>query len=340
MKKKLYLLSLLSLVLVLGVFAGGQGEGTGEADTKVYEFKYAATVVEQDPRAQSMIYFKKILEEKTDRIVVENYFGGVLGNDSELFDMVKTGDVQGYRGGRYAYANPRFELMTQPFLFGTWEEAIAFLKSDLWRSICKEAEANGFYVPATAINRGFRCFTNNVRPIEKVEDFKGLKMRIPPGKIYVEMAKAFEINAQEVGITELYMALKTGVVDGQDNPLINDLSRKFYEVQKYLSITNHLINPDPMIVNLEWYESLPKDLQKVFDEAAEEHIVWTDNENAKTNDQVLAELSKYMQVNYITEENLRAFMEKAKKVYQVYIDEGILTQKDFDEVAKIRAKVK
>ncbi len=340
MNNKFFLLSLLSLVLVMGVFAAGQGETTAGTDTTVYEFKYAATAVEQDPRSQSMLYFEKVLEAKTDRIVVENYFGGVLGNDGELFDMVKTGDVQGYRGGRYAYANPRFELMTQPFLLSSWDKTIALLKSDLWKSICKEAEAQGFYIPGTAINRGFRCFTNNVKPIEKVEDFKGLKMRIPPGKIYVETAKAFEINAQEVGISELYMALKTGVVDGQDNPLINDWSRKFYEVQKYLSMTNHIINPDPMIVNLEWYESLPADLQEVFNEAVEEHIDWLNNENAKTNEQMIEQLGEHMKINYINEQSLRAFKEKAKKVYRLYIDEGILTQEDFDKVAEIIKNVK
>lgn len=335
MRRKLCLVSLLSLVLVLGAFAGPQGEKAAGEGKEVYEFKYAATAVESDPRSQSMIYFKKILEEKTDRIVVENYFAGVLGNDAELFDMVKTGDIQGYRGGRYAYANQRFELMTQPFLLSTWNEAVALSKSDLWKEIGQEAEANGFYIPGTALNRGFRCFTNNIRPIEKVEDFKGIKMRIPPGKIYVETAKAFGISAQEVEISELYMALKTGVVDGQENPLINDVSRKFYEVQKYLSISNHIINPDPMIVNLDWYKSLPADLQKIFDEAVEEHIDWLNDMNAKENEQIIDQLGKYMQVNYISKENLHAFRERAKQVYQVYINEGILTQRDFDRVTQI-----
>jgi TRAP-type C4-dicarboxylate transport system substrate-binding protein len=215
-------------------------------------------------------------------------------------------------------------------------------KSDLWHEICKEVESQGFYIPrgGTALNRGFRCFTNNVRPIEKVDDFKGLKMRIPPGKIYVETAKAFGINAQQVEITDLYMALKTGVVDGQDNPLINDLSRKFYEVQKYLSMTNHIINPDPIIVNLEWYESLPADLQKVFNEAAEAHITWTNDQNAAENEKVVEELGKYMEINYITPENLLGFKEKAKAVYQLYIDEGILRQSDFDRVTEIVKDVK
>jgi tripartite ATP-independent transporter DctP family solute receptor len=340
MKKKGYLLGLVFFVIVLSVFAGGQGENTGGAELEVYEFKYAANVVETDPRAKSMKLFKETLEGLTDRITVELYFSGVLGTDGELFDMVKTGDTQGYRGGRYAYANQRFELIAMPFLLSSWDQAMALLESDLWKSICKEAEAEGFYVGGSGVNRGFRCYTNSVRPIEKVEDFKGLKMRIPPGKVFVETAKAFEVNAQEINISELYMALKTGVVDGQHNPLINIWGRKFYEVQEYLSITNHTINPDVMIVNLQWYNSLPADLQKLFNEVAKEHIDWMNKENEAENKKMIEQLGQHMKINYITEENLQAFRERAKQVYQVYIDEGILTPEDFEEVTKIIQNVK
>ena len=100
----------------------------------------------------------------------------------------------------------------------------------------KGALENGFYIPATGVAGGMRNLTNSVRPIKTVDDIKGLKMRTPPIDVTIRTFKAIGANPQEVPYTETYMALKTGVVDGQENPFSNIVDMKFYEAQKYLSL--------------------------------------------------------------------------------------------------------
>ena len=99
------------------------------------------------------------------------------------------------------------------------------------------ARANGFHIPACGISQGFRAPTNSVRPIHTAEDLKGLKMRVPPQEVYVVIARAFGVNLQEIPCVEVYQAAKTGVIDGQDNPAAKIWEERFYEVQKYLTIT-------------------------------------------------------------------------------------------------------
>ena len=97
-------------------------------------------------------------------------------------------------------------------------------------------------------------------------------MRVPPQEALIRTAEAFGANAQEIPAVEIYQALQTGVVDGQDNPPSNIWDYKIYEVSKYLTITNYATGPDPFFVSLAWYESLPQDLQEVFDAVAQEKL--------------------------------------------------------------------
>jgi TRAP-type C4-dicarboxylate transport system substrate-binding protein len=166
---------------------------------------------------------------------------------------------------------------------------------------------------------------------------KGLKMRVPPQEVYVMNARTLNVNPQEIPYSEVYMALKLGVVDGQDNAVSNIWDSKVYEVQKYLTITNYATGPDPFMVNLEWYNNLPEDLKVIFDKVAKEAINYSDQLSREKEVEYLELLSKKLLTNYVSPENLDKFREATKPVYQYFINKGYFT---WDDIRKARAIIK
>ncbi len=295
-------------------------------------FKYAHEQPEPAIRSQSMKFFQKELEKRSNgRIKVELFFGGVLGNERELMDMVATGALQGTRGGFFADANPKFSLFNLPFLVENWDQAMKLVNSDFMKKINKEAEKNGFHVPATGISQGFRAHTNNKRAIKSPDDLKGLKMRVPSQEVYVQTAKAFGANPQEIPYIEVYQSLQTGVVDGQDNAPSNIWDFKIFEVSKYLTISNYATGPDPFMVNAAWYQKLPVDLKTIFDEVATQAIAESDRMNREKESEFISKLSENMEVNFIKGKDLDPFRKAVEPVYQYFVDKGSFTMAEIEE---------
>lgn len=300
-----------------------------------YVFKYGNSQPEHAPRSQSMIFFKEELEKRTNgRIKVENYFGAVLGNEREMMDFVATGALQGTRGGLFVDANPKYTVFMLPFMVENWDQALRLINSDFTKKINEGARANGFHIPATGISQGFRAHTNSVRPLKSPGDLQGLKMRVPQQAVYVQTARAFGASPQAMPYSEVYQALKTGVLDGQDNAPSNTWDYKIYEVQKYLTLTYYATGPDPFIVNLDWYESLPDDLKKIFDKVAVEAIAYSDKLNRESEKGYIKQLSEVLETNVVEGEKLKAFQELAKPVYQYFVDKGDFT---WDEIKEAQA---
>ena len=299
-------------------------------------FKYANEQPEAALRSQSMLFFKDELEQRTQgRIIVNLFFGGVLGNERELMDLVATGALQGTRGGFFADANPKYQIFTMPFLVENWDQAICMVNSDFMHQINEGARVNGFHVPASGISQGFRAHTNNVKPIEQPSDLSGLKMRVPSQEVYIQTALAFGANPQEIPTIDVYQALQTGVVDGQDNAPSNIWDFKIYEVSKYLTISNYATGPDPFMVNLAWYEKLPVDLQATFDSVAVETMRRSDASNRSKELEYIESLSSHLEVNYIDASNLDDFKTAVQPVYDQFINKGIISEEDLDQIRTV-----
>lgn len=305
------------------------------ADKNGFVFKYSNSQPEQAPRSQSMIFFEDELETRSDgRIKVENYFGAVLGNEREMMDMVAMGTLQGTRGGLFIDANPKYAIFMLPFLVENWDQALKLINSDFTKKINEGARANGFHIPATGISQGFRAHTNSVHPLRSPDNLKSLKMRVPPQEVYVLTARAFGSSPQEMPASEVYQALKTGVLDGQDNAPSNIWDYKIFEVQKYMTVTNYSTGPDPFIVNIDWYNSLPNDLKSMFDEVAVDTIAYSDKLNRESENRYIRQLSEKLEVHFIEEEELEQFRALVQPVYQHFIDKGVFT---WDEVREAQA---
>jgi len=307
-----------------------------KVEEKVYVFKFAHSQPLTSPRHKSMEFFKEQLEKaSSNRIKVELYGAGVLGTESEVMDMVKVGNLQGTRGGLFAKANKKFLIYTLPFLFENTDQVLKVMRSQFGDRLAEEAKENDFYIPATGVAGGFRQFTNNIRPIKTPADIKGLKMRTPPIDSIIRTMSALGASPQQVPYKETYMALKTGVVDGQENPPSNIVEMKFYEVQKYLSIVNYQVHPDPFFVNLGWYESLPDDLKNIFDASAKAAMIHSDTIWLSSEKDYLNFLKQKLDTNVITPENRKLFVEKVKSVWSYYVDEGVFSQNEINEILAI-----
>ena len=312
-----------------------------EKNRENYVFKYSNEQPEAAIRSQSMIFFKEKLEEKTNgKIKVDLFFGGILGNERELMDLVSTGALQGTRGGFFNDVNPKYNLLTLPFLVSNWDEATNLVNSSFMEEINNQSKENGFHVPATGISQGFRAHTNNKKPILTPEDFKGLKMRVPMQEVFIETAKAFGANPQELAAIDIYQALQTGVIDGQDNPPANIWDFKMHEVSKYLTVTNYATGPDPFIVNLKWYNTLTPELKIIFDRVAKETMAKSDEMNKEKESEYLDMLSKYLQINFITDERLIPFQKAVKPVYDYFINKGMFTMDEIQTAQKFAKNLK
>lgn len=334
--KRICVFTVMVLLATLFAFAEGQQATASGQPGKVYVFKYANTQSENHPRSKSMTLFKQELEKATNgRIKVELYFSGVLGKEADVLDMVKLGTVQGCRGGLFERANKKYLLYTLPWMFENADQILKVMRSDFGDKINKDALTNGFYIPACGVAGGFRNITNNVRPITKPQDIRGLKMRTPPIDMTVKTFRALGANPQQVAYTETYMALKQGVVDGQENPFSNTVDMKFYEAQKYLSVVNWQVHPDPLYVNPKWYNELPADLKAIFDRAAKEVMVYSDKIWLESENGYFEILKSKMTVNTLTSAAVREFAEAVKPVWQQYVTDGSFTWDDINQARKI-----
>jgi C4-dicarboxylate-binding protein DctP len=301
-----------------------------------YLFRYGHSQSPASTRSTSMDFFAEQLHARSDgRIAVENYFSGVLGSEREMMDMVATGVLQGTRGGLFADANPKYAIFMLPFLVENWDQAERLVNSSLTDEINFAARENGFHVPATGISQGFRAHTNNVRPIRTPADLADLKMRVPPQEVYVLTAQVFGASPQEMPASEIYGALRTGVLDGQDNPPANIWDYHIFEVQKYMTVTHYSTGPDPFIVDLDWYTALPGDLQKIFDAVARETMLYSDKLNRVAEQEMIAKLEAVLEVNYLTSEELQPFQALAAAVHEHFVEQGTISNAEIERARRI-----
>ncbi|PAB61035.1 TRAP transporter substrate-binding protein [Anaeromicrobium sediminis] len=347
MKKILSVLLMITLIASLMVGCQSKEKNNEEsketvseqnAEEKVYTFKFANQKNEQHPRTVSMMWFKDELEKRTSgKIKVEIYHSGVLGKEQELFQMTVTGALQGYRGAGYEQLSDKFSLWNVPFLFQSYDEISYFEQSDFANQIMKDASKNGIYIPAVGFT-GFRNMMNMKKKIEHPSDLKGLKMRAPGQAPIINFYKEVGAHPQEMNFSDVYMALKTGVVDGVCSSASDLETNKIYEVAKHFTWNNYMAGADPFMVNMKWYESLPNDLKRIFDEVSIETMVYSDkllseqeNEFANKLQGVVDDTVQVLEDPELTKE----WVEASKPLWKGFVEEGLFTQEDIDKVEEI-----
>lgn len=339
MKRFMCMVVIFSCLIGANVFASGQqggADGATAEDPIVMKIGHSFPI--NTSRHESLLKFKEMVEEKTEGIVVvEIYPSSQLGTEMEMIEAVKMGSIEGVRCGPFEDAAPELLIYTMPFLFSDMDQVHRITRGDITERIIKNTEKNGLKVLAVGDVGEFRQFTNNSKPIATPEDIKGLKMRTPPMESIVKIMESLGGNPVSIPFSETYMALKTGVADGEENPYTNIEKMKFYEVQKYLSIVNYQYHAEMLYVPLDWYNSLDVEIQDILVECAKEHMLINDALLKEESLQSLEILKANMEVNTLTESQRQVFIDQVQPVYSYYIDKGLFTQADIDEIRKVAA---
>ncbi len=240
------------------------------APAAVKTIKIGFSAAATDPRNDGAVKFKEIVERDTKgAIKVEIYPAAQLGNDRDLIEGVKLGTVQVTvsSAGNFANYEPKMGLSALPFLFPNAETAWKFLDTPQVKKIEEGLLKSNIRVLSNFEN-GFRCVTNSKKVIEKPEDLKGLTLRTPENPYVMETLKALGANPSPLPWSEVYIALQQKMFDGQENPIPVIYSAKIYEVQKYLSITNHSYDAMPFVINEPFFKTLTPEQQAIVKKAA------------------------------------------------------------------------
>ncbi|MDE0582358.1 MULTISPECIES: DctP family TRAP transporter solute-binding subunit [Planococcus] len=323
--KKLTGLILLMLVLILAACGrpdSGSSSGDEGGDGETYTIRLAHLVPEEQSSHVAAVDFKEKLESESDgRIKVELYPNGQLyGSDREAIEAVQLGNIEMTIPAVAAMAsfNEKFQVFDLPFLFNNNEAAYKALDGELGQELMADLESNGLKGLVFGEN-GFRHVSNNEGPIEKPEDMEGLKMRTLESPLHTDTFNAFGANASPFAFGELYTALQQGTYDAMDCPISLYYTNKFYEVQDYLTLTGHVYAATSLLMNDDFYNDLPEDLQELLMEASEEfrdqQRELAQQQDTEFMDQLVAE---GMQINDLTDEQRDAFREAAAPVYEKY----------------------
>jgi tripartite ATP-independent transporter DctP family solute receptor len=181
--------------------------------------------------------------------------------------------------------------MELPFVFRSAQHAYAVLDGAVGTGVLNELTPHGLKGLAYWEN-GWRAFTNNKRPVTKPDDLKGLKIRSTPNPYHIQAFRLLGMNPSPMPIAELYTALETGTFDAQEHPINVTWSSKFFEVQKFLTVSNHVYSPLVVAMNKAKFDSLPANYQKVIVDAAREAATFQRNLNAQNASKVVADLKK------------------------------------------------
>ncbi|HEY8242774.1 MAG TPA: TRAP transporter substrate-binding protein [Casimicrobiaceae bacterium] len=261
-------------------------------------------------------YAKRANAKLGGKAKVVVYGSSQLGSDEEMVQKLKLGTID--------MALPSTVMSSQVDLFGVFEmpylvkdraHMMRIEKELFWAKLAPEAEKKGLKVLAVWEN-GFRQITNSKRPIRTPADLAGIKLRVPGGKWRVKMFQAYGANPSPMKFSEVFTALQTGVMDGEENPFTQIYSAKFQEVQKYLSLTGHVYTPAYLTVGKTKWEAIPADVRKVLEDTARETQAYVYEVAAKDDDDLLGKLKAAgMQVN---EADKDAFIAASKPIYEEF----------------------
>jgi len=262
-RKNNFVMILVVMCLLLILQAGGLA-----AEEEVYVIKAGHVEPEGTPLDQGWRVFESYVESASGgRIQVDIYPACQLGGCTELFQAVRSGTIQigqGDEGAMASFYDP-FLLVSIPYLFPSIEVGLGFYESDFFKNNIEKGliEELGVRFLGGA-SYGYRNWTNSKRPIKSLEDFKGLNLRVMETPLFIKYVQGLGAGPTPISFAELYSALEQGVVDGQENPTSVILDQYFFEVQKYLTLDEHVLGVNTMFINEEFYQSLPDDLKKII----------------------------------------------------------------------------
>lgn len=310
-------------------------------EIKERNLKFTFSIAKDHPLGQGAYLFADLVKKKSDgKINVAVFPAGVLGGAPQ--------DLAGLRGGSIDFSSmatgllsgidKEFMVFDFPFLFGTPQEAFAVADGPVGTRLMNKLPQHGL-IGLGMWDLGFRNMTNSRRPIARPEDVQGLKLRVIASPIYLDLANALGANPVPMAFPELYGALESHAVDGQENPLAVIETSKFNEVQKYLSLTRHVYTAMPVLMSKKTWDSMSATERKIIVDAEREARTEQRKISLRQEAQTLDALKKVMQVNDIAPSEVTRLRQKVQPVIDKYTREvGEAVVKEVNaELARLRA---
>lgn len=350
--KKLLRILLTGTVLILlsGILisCGGEKATASNDESEVlpsYRIRVSLCNAEDHPQSLGAKLMKEYIEEETNgRVTVSLHLNSQLGAERESVEQVQHGalEMATASAGPLTTFDKNMMVLDIPFAFDSYEQAWMVLDSHAGQELFKSLESVGLKGLAYMEN-GFRQTTNNVRPITKPEDFDGIKLRTMEAPMHMENFAQLGANPTPVPWSELYQTLSQNIVDGQENPLANLWEIQLWEVQEYVSLTNHIYDPMPLVTNLKWFEGLPAGDQLIISKAA----ILGQNLSRfinKEREDVLKEslVEKGMQVNELSAKELSVFRDKSQSAVVAKIKseiDGAFVDNWLESIKKANAEI-
>lgn len=313
----------------------------GAQDIQQRNLKFAFSLAADHPLGFGAQRFSELVQEKSGgKIKVKLFPGAVLGGDPQNLSAIRGGtlDFTSMATGLVASLDKRFMVFDLPFLFNNAQEAYSIADGPVGQRLLAGLEEHGV-VGLGIWDLGFRDMTNSRRPITKAEDISGLKIRVIASPIFVDLFSTLGANPVPMTFGEVYGALESKAIDGQDNPVAVIESAKFADVQKYLSITRHVYTGMPFLMSKKTWDSMSSQERKIIRDAAEQAKQEERKATLAKEAQSIGELQKTMEVNELSPEETARLREKVRPVVEKFTKEvGEETVADVSsELTKLRA---
>lgn len=314
MKKRIFVLAVIMCPFILAM----AWVNPGICQDKPITLKLGHAVAVEHPYHLGAVKFSELVAQRTkNRVKIDVYPSTQLGNERDMVEGLQLGTIDlvvtstGPLGGFV----PKMFVVDLPFLFRDREHAYKVLDGPNGKDLFDAFSAKGIKGLAFWEN-GFRQITNNVRPIEKPEDLKGIKIRTMENKVHLASFKAFGASPTPMAWSEVYTALQQKTIDAQENPIAIIYFQKISEVQKHLALTGHFYSPTPLLMSLKAFNGLPTGFQKIFVDTAIECATYERNLLRDNEAKQITELkAKGMQV---TTPNKKPFQDAAASVYKEF----------------------
>ena len=311
------------------------------ADYKPRIIRFGYGLAEDSNQGRAVRYFSEDLAKRTGgKLKAKSFASASLGSDIQMQNALIGGAQEMMVGSTATLVGivKDFGVYDLPFLFNNEQEADAILDGPFGRKLADKLNEKGL-VGLVYWENGFRNLTNTKRPVEKMEDLQGIKLRVMQNPVYIDMFNSFGANAVPLAFSELFTALETKTVDGQENPVNTIQSSKFYEVQKYLSLTKHVYSPWIVLASKKWWDGLSADEKKALNDSA---VASRDFERKDSRAEAVKAVDflkgKGMQVTVVSDAELGRMREKAKPAIDKFAADGgaDLVRELQAEIAKMR----
>ncbi|WP_203333679.1 DctP family TRAP transporter solute-binding subunit [Planococcus beigongshangi] len=332
MRKLLMLLTSLIVFFVVGCSNEGAGSGGTSNNSQesnsseTIEFRIGTGNNESHPHYHGMVKLKEVLEEEGgDRFDVKFFLNSTVGDDREMIEGLQMGTLDATIPAVGVVSNfvTDFEIFNFPFLFPNEEVADEVLGGPTGQQILDRLQEQGQGVLGMDYwEQGFFLLTNSSREVKTLEDLKGLSIRTIENEIQVDTLRALGANPTPMPWGELFTAMQQGVVDGQQNPIANIHSAKFYEVQDYLTITNHHYGPSIFLVSEIFWNKLSEEEQQLVDKAIKAGNTEAKRVMREQNAAQLQEVEEYgMTITELDDSEIDRMRELAQPVIEKYSEE-------------------